>query len=124
MVKLLFAAIALVVSGVAAAANAFDPASLFSDTFWYLIPVEAAAVTSLTATIVRVFKIPEGGWRQAISWGFAFLLTGVFWCLGCVIIPEPKALNYILASVVLGLVSNGFYDIPTIRSFISKIFKV
>ena len=93
---------------------------IFNDAFWYMAPILVALSTTVTGVINQLFEI-AGNWKQPISWlvgavlacvsiGLGFLGEGIQW---------P---SYIAMSIVVGLSSNGIYDIDAIHKWIDSWF--
>ena len=93
---------------------------IFNDAFWYAAPILVALSTTVTGVINQLFEI-AGNWKQPISWlvgaglacvsiGLGFLGEGIQW---------P---SYVAMSIVVGLSSNGVYDIEAIHKWIDSWF--
>jgi hypothetical protein len=57
-----------------------------------------------------------------IAWITGAVLSVAAWFFGLVTVGEPTWLAVVVLCVVVGLSSNGIYDIPTIKAFIDKLF--
>ena len=93
---------------------------IFNDAFWYVAPILVALSTTVTGVINQLFKVADN-WKQPISWivgaglacgsiGLGFLGEGIQW---------P---SYVAMSIVVGLSSNGIYDIEAIHKCIDGWF--
>lgn len=94
---------------------------LFSTDFWYM----ASALSTVTVFIAGAIngKFNLGGfWAQIIAWVVGSLLGVGAWFLNIVTIGEPTWLGVVCLCVVVGLSSNGIYDIPFMQSIIEKLF--
>lgn len=100
--------------------------SIFSESFWYVAPILAALTTTLSGLLNqglgKLWTIP--GWaKQLISWVLGIGVTLAAWGVKFVTFGNPVWLGIIALSVVVGLSSNGIYDIPFIRSWVDSWFK-
>lgn len=93
---------------------------IFNDAFWYMAPILVTLSTIVTGLINQGFKIPEK-FKQLISWGVGTLLACGSILIGFLgdSIGWP---SYVALSVVVGLSSNGIYDIEAIKKFIDSWF--
>ena len=93
---------------------------IFNDAFWYAAPILVALSTTVTVVVNQIFNVANN-WKQPISWfvgaglacgsiGLGFLGEGIQW---------P---SYIAMSIVVGLSSNGIYDIEAIHKWIDSWF--
>lgn len=95
--------------------------TLFTDAFWYYAPILASLTVTLTGAINGRFNITSGIWPQIVSWVVGTLLTVGGWFLGLIPLGEPTWLAIVCLCAVVGLSSNGIYDIPFIKSIIDKL---
>lgn len=95
--------------------------TLFTDAFWYYAPILASLTVTLTGAINGRFNITNGIWPQIVSWIVGTVLTVGAWFLGLVPLGEPTWLAIVCLCGVVGLSSNGIYDIPFIKSIIDKL---
>ena len=95
---------------------------LFTDAFWYYAPILASLTVTVTGAINGKFNITSGIWPQIVSWIVGAVLTVGAWFLGFVPLGEPTWLAVVCLCGVVGLSSNGIYDIPTIKEFIDHLF--
>lgn len=95
--------------------------TLFTDAFWYYAPILASLTVTLTGAINGRFNITSGIWPQIVSWVVGTVLTVGGWFLGLIPLGEPTWLAIVCLCAVVGLSSNGIYDIPFIKSIIDKL---
>ena len=95
---------------------------LFTEEFWYMTPILSSITVFLTGLINGKFKIVKGIWPQVVSWAVGSLLSVGAWFFELVHVGEPTWLAVVVLCGVVGLSSNGIYDIPTIKEFIDKLF--
>lgn len=95
-------------------------AEIFNDAFWYAAPILVAAATTLTGVINQLFKVADK-FKQLISWAVGIALACGAIAIGFLgeNIGWP---SYIALSAVVGLSSNGIYDIEFIHKWIDKWF--
>lgn len=95
---------------------------IFSESFWYIAPLLMTLTVAIAGVINGAFKITKGMWPQIVAWvvgaGFAVLA----WALKLVEFGDPVWLGVVALAVVVGLSSNGIYDIPAIKAFVDKWF--
>jgi hypothetical protein len=93
---------------------------IFNDAFWYMAPILVALSTAVTGVINQLFKIADN-WKQPISW-----IVGAGLSCGSIAIgmlgENIGWPSYVALSAVVGLGSNGIYDINAIHSWIDKWF--
>ena len=95
---------------------------IFSTSFWYIAPILVALTTSLAGVINQGFKIEKAWLKQLISWVIGSGLSVGAWALNLLSFGTPVWLGVVCLCVVVGLASNGFYDIPTIKNFVNSWF--
>lgn len=95
---------------------------IFSESFWWVAPILVTLTVSLTGVINGWFKI-DGFWQQVISWFVGSGLAVGAWALKLVTFGDPVWLGVVALCIVVGLSSNGVYDIPTIKAFVDSWFK-
>lgn len=98
-----------------------DPQMLFTTDFWYIASSLSAATVFIAGLINNKFNIVNGFWPQLVSWITGSVLSVAAWFFGLVPVGEPTWLAVIVLCGVVGLSSNGLYDIPTIKNFIDKL---
>ena len=96
---------------------------IFSESFWYIAPMLMALTVALAGFINGAFKITKGIWPQIVAWVVGSLLAVAAWALQLIQFGEPVWLGVVMLAVVVGLSSNGLYDIPTIKAFVDKWFE-
>ena len=95
---------------------------IFSTNFWYIAPILVALTTSLSGVINQGFKINKGWLKQLISWVVGSGLSVCAWALKFIAFGTPVWIGVVCLCVAVGLASNGFYDIPTIKNFVNSWF--
>lgn len=95
---------------------------IFSESFWWVAPILMTLTVSLTGVINGWLKI-QGFWQQLVSWVVGAGFSVGAWALKMVEFGDPVWLGIVALAVVVGLSSNGIYDIPTIKAFIDSWFK-
>ena len=96
---------------------------LFTTDFWYMAPTLSTITVFIAGLINNKFNITEGIWPQIVAWSTGSILSVAAWFFGLVTVGTPTWLAVIVLCVVVGLSSNGIYDIPTISSFVDKMLK-
>ena len=95
---------------------------IFSEAFWYIAPMLMALTVAIAGLINGAFKITKGMWPQIVAWVVGALVSVGAWALKLIEFGEPIWLGVVALAVVVGLSSNGMYDIPTIKAFVDKWF--
>ena len=95
---------------------------IFSENFWWIAPILMTLTVSITGVINGAFKIVKGMWPQIVSWIVGAGLSVAAWALKLIEFGDPVWLGVVALCVVVGLSSNGVYDIPTIKAFVDKWF--
>lgn len=95
---------------------------IFSTEFWYIAPILVTITTTIAGVINQAIKINQGWIKQIVSWIIASGLSVGAWALKMIAFGNPVWLGIVCLCVVVGLSSNGFYDIPTIKNFINSWF--
>lgn len=93
----------------------------FSENFW-ATATSLGVVASMIAGAINGKFNPNKVWRQVIAWAVSVGLTVGGYFLGIVSVAEPVWLTLTTTGVVVGLVSNGIYDIPFMQDFIKRVF--
>ena len=96
---------------------------IFSESFWYIAPILVTMTTGLAGLINQGCKVKQGWLKQLISWIIGAGLSVSAWALKVITFGDPIWLGVVCLCVVVGLASNGFYDIPTISNWINSWFK-
>ena len=95
---------------------------IFSESFWYIAPLLMTLTVAIAGVINGAFKITKGMWPQIVAWVVGALLSVATWLLKLIEFGEPVWLGVVMLAIVVGLSSNGVYDIPTIKAFVDKWF--
>jgi hypothetical protein len=95
---------------------------IFSTSFWYIAPILVTLTTGLSGLINQGFKIEKAWLKQLISWILGAGFSVGAWALKVVTFGTPVWLGVVCLCIVVGLSSNGFYDIPTIKNWINSWF--
>lgn len=93
----------------------------FTENFWATAAALGAIGTMISGAINGKLN-PNKIWRQVISWVIGVGLTVGAYFLGFINVADPAWLTVTATGIIVGLVSNGEYDIPAIKEFIKKIF--
>ena len=106
-----------------------DITGIFSEAFWYIAPILVTMTTFLAGLfnqgVIEKF-VPEQhrAWlKQLVAWVFGAGLSVGAWGLKVIAFGNPVWLGVIALCVVVGLSSNGIYDIQFIRNWIETWFK-
>ena len=98
---------------------------IFSESFWYVAPILVTITTTLSGLLnqglQKVWDVPSW-FKQLVSWVFGAGLSVAAWGLKVITFGNPVWLGVIALAIVVGLSSNGMYDIPFIKSWIAKWF--
>ena len=98
-----------------------DIQTLFTTDFWYMCPTLSSITVFIAGLINGKFNITEGIWPQVVAWATGSVLSVAAWYFGLVLVGQPTWLAVVMLCVVVGLSSNGIYDIPTIKAFVDKL---
>ena len=93
---------------------------IFSEAFWYIAPILMTVTVAVSGLLNKLFKA-TAVWKQIISWLVGAALSVGAYFLGLIEMGDPQWLGVVMLCIVVGLSSNGIYDIPAIRAFINKI---
>ena len=96
---------------------------IFSENFWYIAPILVTLTVAITGVINNLFNISNGIWPQVVSWVVGTLLSVGTTLLKFITFGTPVWLGVVCLACVVGLSSNGIYDIPTIKKFVDSWFK-
>ena len=77
---------------------------------------------AVAGVINGAFKITKGMWPQIVAWVVGAGLSACAWALKLIEFGDPTWLGVVMLAIVVGLSSNGIYDIPTIKAFVDKWF--
>lgn len=106
-----------------------DITGIFSEAFWYIAPILVTMTTFIAGLINQGFinkfvPAKHHAWlKQLIAWVLGAGLSCAAWGLKVIAFGNPVWLGVICLCVVVGLASNGVYDIPFMRGWIEKWFK-
>ena len=106
-----------------------DITGIFSEAFWYIAPILVTMTTFIAGLINqglvdKFVPSKHHAWlKQLISWVLGAGLSCAAWGLKVIAFGNPVWLGVICLCVVVGLASNGVYDIPFMRGWIEKWFK-
>lgn len=95
---------------------------IFSESFWYIAPMLMTVTVALSGLINQGFKISKSWLKQLISWVIGAGLSIAAWALNMITFGDPVWLGVVALAIVVGLSSNGLYDIPTIKNWINSWF--
>ena len=95
--------------------------TLFTTEFWYYAPILSTLTVAIAGAINGKFNITTGFWPQLVAWITGAVLTVAAWFLGFVPLGQPTWLAIVCLCGVVGLSSNGIYDIPFIKGIIDKL---
>lgn len=96
---------------------------IFSENFWWIAPILMSITVVFTGAINNTFNITNAVIKQVISWIIGSLLSVGSWAIKLITFGEPIWLGVIMLCIVVGLSSNGIYDIPSIKKWIDNTFK-
>jgi hypothetical protein len=95
---------------------------IFSMEFWWIAPILVTLTTGLTGLLNQGLKVEKAWVKQLMSWVVGACFSVGAWALKLLTFGNPVWLGVVSLVVVVGLASNGFYDIPTIKNFINSWF--
>lgn len=95
---------------------------IFSESFWYIAPILVALTTAVAGLINQGFNVKPAWAKQIISWVIGSGASVGAWALKLITFGNPVWLGIVCLCVVVGLASNGFYDIPTIKKWVNTWF--
>lgn len=95
---------------------------IFSEAFWYIAPLLMSLTVAIAGVINGACKITKGIWPQVVAWAVGAGLSVAAWALKLIEFGEPVWLGVIMLAIVVGLSSNGVYDIPAIKAFVDRWF--
>ena len=106
-----------------------DITGIFSEAFWYIAPILVTITTFIAGLINQglvdkyVPKKHHAWLKQLIAWVLGTGVSCAAWGLKVITFGNPVWLGVVCLCVVVGLASNGVYDIPFMRAWIEKWFK-
>lgn len=95
---------------------------IFSESFWWVAPILVTLTTALAGLINQACKVKQGWLKQLISWLIGAGLSVGAWAIKAITFGNPVWLGVVCLCIVVGLASNGIYDIPSIKAFINSWF--
>ena len=95
---------------------------IFSESFWYIAPMLMTVTVALSGLINQACKINTAWLKQLLSWIIGTGLSVGAWALKMITFGNPVWLGVVSLAIVVGLSSNGLYDIPTIKNWINSWF--
>ena len=95
---------------------------IFSEAFWWIAPILMTLTVAL-AGVINGWTQAEGFWAQLTAWAVGSGLSVGAWALKLIAFGDPVWLGVVCLCVVVGLSSNGVYDIPAIKAFVDSWFK-
>jgi hypothetical protein len=95
---------------------------IFSEAFWWIAPILVTLTVAL-AGVINGWTKAHGFWAQLTAWLVGSGLSAGAWALKVIEFGDPVWLGVVCLCVVVGLSSNGVYDIPTIKAFVDSWFK-
>lgn len=95
--------------------------TLFTDAFWYYAPILSMLTVAIAGAINGKFDITKGFWPQLTAWITGAVLSVGGWFIGLVPLGEPTWLAVVCLCGVVGLSSNGIYDIPFIKNIVDQL---
>lgn len=95
---------------------------IFSESFWYIAPMLMTITVAFSGLINQGFKIEKSWIKQLISWVIGAGVSVAAWALNMITFGNPVWLGVVALAIVVGLSSNGIYDIPTIKNWINSWF--
>ena len=95
---------------------------IFSEAFWWIAPILMTLTVAL-AGVINGWTKAEGFWAQFTAWIVGAGLSVGAWALKLIAFGDPVWLGIVCLCVVVGLSSNGVYDIPAIKAFVDSWFK-
>lgn len=94
---------------------------IFSENFWWIAPILMTLTVAL-AGVVNGRTKASGFWAQLTAWVIGSGLSVGAWAIKLIEFGDPVWLGVVALCVVVGLSSNGVYDIPTIKAFVDSWF--
>lgn len=95
--------------------------ALFTTEFWYYAPILSMLTVAIAGAINGKFGITEGFWPQLTAWITGSVLSVGGWFIGLVPLGTPTWLAVVCLCGVVGLSSNGIYDIPFIKNIVDQL---
>lgn len=95
--------------------------TFFTEHFWATATGLFTITTMITGAINGKLK-PNYVWKQIIAWIVSVILTVGGYFVGLITVAEPVWLSLVATGLIVGLASNGFYDIEFIKEWMKKWF--
>ena len=95
--------------------------TFFTEHFWATAMGLFTITTMITGAINGKFQ-PNDVWKQVIAWFVSIALTVGGYFVGLITVADPVWLSLAATGLIVGLASNGFYDIKTIKEWMLKWF--
>lgn len=95
--------------------------AFFTEHFWATATGLLTISTMITGSINGKFN-PNSTWKQVIAWLVSIVLTVGCYFLGLITVANPVWLSLAATGLIVGLASNGFYDIKFIKEWIQSWF--
>ena len=101
---------------------------IFTEMFWYIAAALVPIVITISECLIKWFKIDGTvlkiiSGKQLASWLVAIVMSVCVYLFGFLKLEvEPIYVGMIALSVVVGLSSNGIYDIKVIKQWVSNWF--
>lgn len=96
---------------------------IFSENFWWIAPILVTLTVAIAGVINGAIKQITGFLQQLVSWVIGAGLSVGAWALHLIEFGNPVWLGVVCLCVVVGLASNGVYDIPAIKAFVDSWFR-
>jgi len=80
------------------------------------------AITVALAGVINGWLKLKGFWCQLVAWLIGSGLSVGAWAIKMVTFGDPVWLGVVALCIVVGLSSNGIYDIPAIKAFVDSWF--
>ena len=87
---------------------------------WAIATAILASTTVITEIINKKLN-PNGVWKQVISWTVSIVLTVIAYFSGSYEFPGIPYITVPVTGLVVGLASNGFYDIPYVKDYVRSL---
>ena len=95
---------------------------IFSEAFWWIAPI-LMTLTVAIAGVINGWTKANGFLCQLTAWLIGSGLSVGAWALKLIKFGDPVWLGVVCLCIVVGLSSNGVYDIPAIKAFVDSWFK-
>ena len=96
--------------------------NFFTENFWATCAV-LSSVTVTCAGYINAKLNTNNVWKQVVAWAVSIILTICTYFTGIIELSEPTWISIPLTGVIVGLSSNGIYDIPKIKEIINNLNK-